>query len=110
MNSNMSYNRLDDIEGCMTVHMGVITPTIAVSNRSIIISYYFRKNEETGEIVILSASSGNDHLAESCAELIGSNVFATLEVSYMRLTPFDGGYDIEQVSCFDPKGWIPGFV
>ena len=32
-------------------------------------------------------------------------------MSYVRMEPIStGGYMIEQVSCFNPKGWIPGFI
>ena len=40
----------------------------------------------------------------------GSNVIGDLICSYQKITPYEGGHDMVQVSAFDVKGWIPGFV
>ena len=62
-------------------------------------------------ILIHSSSKGTEKLAESKADLVGYNVVGELLISYVRMEPIStGGYMIEQVSCFDPKGWIPDFI
>ena len=60
---------------------------------------------------MLSSSTGNEAFEESEAERIGSNVVGHLIFSYLRFEPIaEGGYNIEQASCFNPEGWLPGFV
>ena len=112
MNNRMSSTKIvEEASDDMTYHFHVETPTMAVSNRSLFLTYYVEKDSETGTVSILSSSKGTENLIESQAELVGRNVIADLTVSYLRLEPVStGGYDIEQVSCFDPKGWIPGFI
>ena len=95
----------------MTYHFGVQTPTVFVSDRSMFLSYYITNDAETGIVTIIAGSAGKEALAEQYAtELVGNNIVGNLVTSYMRLEPFEGGYNIEQVSCFDCKGWIPGFI
>ena len=112
MNNRMTSTKVgDEGDDDMTYHFHVETPTIAVSNRSLFLTYYVEKDSDTGTVSILSSSKGTENLIESQAELVGRNVIAELTVSYLRLEPIStGGYNIEQVSCFDPKGWIPGFI
>ena len=73
-------------------------------------TYYIEKDEATGCVTITSGSPGNDHLAETYPELAGSTVIANLSISYMKFEPFEGGYNVEQVSCFNTNGWIPGVI
>ena len=57
-----------------------------------------------------AGSIGNQHFEESETEAIGSQVVGVIPCSYVRYTPREGGYDIEQASCFDAQGWLPGFI
>ena len=105
----MTADRLpDDADGNIRFHYSIGTPPI-VSNRSMFITYFITRDENGGTVVI-SGSLGNEQFETSHTELYGSNVVGNLIVSYQRITPFDGGYEIEQVSAFDVKGWIPSFI
>ena len=82
-----------------------------VSNRNMIVSYYVTQDEATGVCTVVSTSAGNDAFEVSEADKIGSNVVGHLIFSYLKFIPSaEGGYDIEQASCFNPEGWLPGFV
>ena len=111
MNDKMTLTKLDDDEdGNNQYHFYIETPTFFISDRSLFVTYYKEKDEESGCVTITSGSPGNDDLAEKHTELAGSTVVANLSISYQKFEPFEGGYNIEQVSCFDANGWIPGGV
>ena len=113
MNNRMTITKLEneEDESDMSYHFQIQTPTFVVSNRSLFVTYHVQKNAETGVILIHSSSRGTEKLAESKADLVGYNVVGELLISYVRMEPIStGGYMIEQVSCFDPKGWIPDFI
>ena len=110
INNKMTIDKLpDDADGNMTFHFNIETPPV-VSGRSIVTTYYIREDTDSGAITIISGSAGNDEVAASLTELIGNNVVGDMVVSYMHMVPYEGGYNIEQVTCFDPKGWIPSFI
>ena len=113
MNNKMTVDRLEDGAegGHLTYHFAIETPTIAVSNRSMFVRYYIQKDSgDSGCVTITSGSRGLEEVEASHTALSQQNVVGDLILSYMRLEPFENGYNIEQVSCFDPKGWIPGFI
>ena len=111
MNNRMTVNRLqDDCDGNLQYHFSIETPTIAVYNRSMFVRYFIQKNEQTGCVTITSTSQGLEDLEAEHASLHQGNVVGNLIISYMTLQPTETGYHIEQVSCFDPKGWIPSFI
>ena len=110
INSNMTAERLADQDGHMTWIFTVQCPTF-VSNRTMFVTYYFSSDESTGVITIASSSTGNDAFEESEVDRIDGNVVGHLLMSYYRFEPHsEGGYNIEASSCFNPEGWLPGFV
>ena len=64
MNEKMTLTKLsDDDDGNSQYHFYIQTPTIAISDRSLFVTYYIEKDEATGCVTITSGSPGNDHLA-----------------------------------------------
>ena len=109
MNDKMTCTYVaDDADGNKIHHFYVETPTM-VSNRSMFVTYFIRKSEN-GEVLILAGSTGNDRFNESHVDLVQGGEQGELKISYQRFIPIEGGYNVEQVSCFDAKGWLPGFV
>ena len=85
-------------------------PTMATYNRSTFVTRYMTKDEATGSVQMILCSEGNDHLHAQYADAVGSNVQSNLVGNYSKLVPVEGGYEIEQVTCFDLAGWIPAFI
>ena len=54
-----------DDQNDMTYHLHVETPTFAVYNRSMFVTYYVERDFETGVVSINSSSKGTDKLVES---------------------------------------------
>ena len=106
---NMTTRQLPDQDGRKTYQFSVATPMM-VSDRTMFITYYPIKDEATGTVTMCAGSIGNQHFEESETEAIGSHVVGVIPCSYVRFTPREGGYDVEQASCFDAQGWLPGFI
>ena len=83
MNNKMTIDRLaDDDSGNLTYHFGIETPTMAVYNRSMFVTYYISKDEKTGSATITSTSRGNEDKVTEEASLCRSNVVGDLIISY----------------------------
>lgn len=106
--SKAQYVKLESDGGHTCVHQRVIAGVPFVSNRSLIITYYY-KTEGDDHIFIVS-TRGNKHLEEKYKDQIGSDVIATLDVNYMRFSPkLDScgdvcGTEIKQVVITNPNG------
>uniref|UniRef100_A0A7S3I717 Uncharacterized protein n=1 Tax=Favella ehrenbergii TaxID=182087 RepID=A0A7S3I717_9SPIT len=109
INRNMTARKLDDQDGNATYQFNVNTPAI-VSDRTMFITYYNSKDAATRATTIVSGSEGNAAFEESEVEQIDGRVVGHLVVTYISFVPAETGYTVEQVSCFNPEGWIPGFV
>ena len=73
-------------------------------------TFYSSKDDSSGVCTISAASEGNAPLLEQHAESVGSNVHSNLVGNCCRMTPKEGGYEVEQVFSFDLAGWLPSFV
>ena len=110
MNNRMEVTKVDDQEGNLTCHFMNELPTMATYNRSTFVTRYITKDEASGVVTLMLGSEGNDHLHTQYADAVGSNVQSNLVGNYSKITPVEGGYEVEQVTCFDLAGWIPGFI
>ena len=108
INPKQSREALPDADGHKAWHIIYEMPMV-LSNRSVITVYY-ETEEEDGTQVVFHSSKGNEAIAESIAEQVGSNVIAENRVTMLKYKPFDGGVEIHMMACFDPAGLIPGFV
>ena len=109
INPKQSREALPDTpEGNKAWHIIYQMPMV-LSNRSVITAYY-ETEEADGTQVVFHSSKGNDEIAASIAEQVGSNVIAENRVTMLKYKPFDGGVEIHMMACFDPAGLIPGFV
>ena len=82
MQNRMDIKRVDDIEGNPTFHFMNEMPTIAVYNRSCFVTYYQTTDASTGTVTTCCTSKGNQALATTHAEMVGSNVLAHLVCIY----------------------------
>ena len=110
MNNRMEVTKVEDQRGNSTYHFMNELPTMATYNRSTFVTRYMTKDEATGSVQMMLCSEGNDHLHAQYVDAVGSNVQSNLVGNYSKLVPVDGGYEIEQVTCFDLAGWIPAFI
>ena len=94
MNNRMVLTKVEDQGGYPTYHFMNEMPPM-VYNRSTFVTFYTTQDEATGVKTICTGSEGNDHLMEQEAESVGSNVHSCLVGNYCRMTPKEGGYEVE---------------
>ena len=102
------YVKLEDDGGHKCVFQRVKAGVPFVSNRSLIVTYYY-KNEGDDHTFIVS-TKGNKHLEEKYKDMIGSDVIASLDVNFIHFSPkLDScgdvcGTEIRQVLSTNPNG------
>ena len=107
-NPNLSREELPDQEGNKCWHMMMQMPMM-ISNRSIVTVFYQWELED-GTKCVMHSSLGNDAIAESIADKIGSNVIANNICTKTTFKPAGSGVDITMLVSMDPAGMIPGFI
>ena len=80
-----------------------------VSNRSTMICYY-RREEEDGTLQMLNSSIGNEKLVEKYKEKIGSDVVAQQFIGGSRIQPVEDGVLLTQMMMGDPGGTLPTWI
>mmetsp|Transcript_42010 Transcript_42010/g.55349 ORF Transcript_42010/g.55349 Transcript_42010/m.55349 type:complete len:124 (-) Transcript_42010:130-501(-) len=101
--------RLDDDEGCRVYHLKMKMPMM-ISNRSIITCFYEHYDAETDQRIVVHSSQGNEAVIADRQRDIGKDVIANSIVTYMAGTPYEGGFELNQIISMDIAGMIPGFV
>ena len=108
-NSRLEREELPEVEGHRCFHL-VMSMPMMISNRSIITVFYGFEKED-GTKVVIHSSQGNDDIATSIADKIGSNVIANNICTQTTYKPCDdGGVEITMLVSMDPAGMIPGFI
>ena len=108
MNSEISFKRLEDCEGCIVRQQKIKMPMF-MTNRSSINIYHLIEKED-GSIVFLNTSQGNDDLYTKYAKDVGDDVVAINHFNYTKVVPYDGGCEVFMVQCMDPAGSIPDML
>ena len=92
----------------MVAHIPMIAP------RSLILTQY--EHVEDDAIIYILSSLGNESLLDKHKELLGDDVVATLDVSYIKFSPkYDAsgevvGTEIVQVTKSNPNGDLPDYL
>ena len=109
MQPDLEAFRLNDDEGCKVYHLRMRLPMM-ISNRSIVTTFYEHKDEATGFDIVVHSSRGNEEIVKDKKGYIGKDVIANSVITYMQGRPYEGGYELNQVTSLDIAGMIPGFI
>ena len=107
-NAKLSREELPDQEGHKAWLLNMQMPMV-ISNRSIITVFY-NWDLEDGTKCIMHSSQGNEALAESIADKIGSNVIGNNICTKTTFKPSGSGVEITMLVSLDPAGMLPGFI
>ena len=105
MNSEVTMTKLDTLDGASVIHQHIKMPML-MTNRSLINLVSVKENDD-GTVVILNTSQKNEDLLEQYKDKVGKDVIACNYFNYQKLTPVEGGLNIQMASCMDPMGSIP---
>ena len=110
-NDRLSMERLEDVDGVPTYHMIAKAPSMLVSDRSTINSYYFDVDLGDGSHTMINSSLGNEALEVAYKKQIKKNVVAKSHIGMFSVKELgDGEMEIRQMVCLDPAGMIPDFI
>lgn len=112
-NDRLTLDKLEDVDGVPTYHMKAKAPSMLVSDRSTINSYYFDIDLGDGSQTMINSSLGNEALEVQYKKEIKKNVVAKSHIGMFSVKEIEGGdglLEIRQMVCLDPSGMIPDFI